>query len=243
MKTTHFQMNLMVPNQLNKDLVFNESLMTIDNFLNNTVDGTFADTPLTLEVGKKYIITNGEHRNKICFRLHEARAIEFLQPQNGSLFFSLETRHFMLYHNDHWEQLRQTPAVAANDTAPAPGPAAQVGNAARPEAASRAATNNLRFTNTNGEFRATENKPFYYLYVNDHSALLFDQLTEPEITIVLKQARNATHQIVWQYSVLWEEGVPHFLSETPNSMDIVKLFKLPESNHFIGRTIARDIRF
>lgn len=227
MKTTLFQMNLMVPNQLNKDLIFNESLMTIDKFLNNTVDGTFADTPPTLEAGKKYIITGGEHKDKICFKLHESREIEFLMPQNGTMFFSLESGSFMLYRNNRWEQISlNSPAASATASA-----------------ASRAASNNLRFVDTNREFRATENKPFYYLYVNDHSALLFDRLTEPEITIVLKQAHNATHQIVWQYSVIWEQGAPHFLSETPNSMDIVKLFKLPEGDHFIGKTIAKDVRF
>jgi hypothetical protein len=39
MKTTNFNMELMVPNQVNKDVIFNESLLTIDNFLGITLNG------------------------------------------------------------------------------------------------------------------------------------------------------------------------------------------------------------
>jgi len=34
MKTTNFCMDLMVPSQLNKDIVFNEALLKIDSFMN-----------------------------------------------------------------------------------------------------------------------------------------------------------------------------------------------------------------
>ena len=65
MKTTCFNMDLMVPNQINKDVIFNESLLKIDNFLNSTVNGFIEDIPDNPGIGEKYIITSGKYTDSV----------------------------------------------------------------------------------------------------------------------------------------------------------------------------------
>ena len=57
MQTTNFNIDLMIPNQINKDVIFNESLITIDEFLKFTIDGFIDSKDEQIEIGKKYIIT------------------------------------------------------------------------------------------------------------------------------------------------------------------------------------------
>ena len=56
MKTNNFSINLMVPGQAEKDIVFNESILLIDQFLSNSVNGFTKDTPKSLKIGEKFII-------------------------------------------------------------------------------------------------------------------------------------------------------------------------------------------
>lgn len=229
MKTNHFDMDLMVPNQPNKDIVFNEALLTIDNFLGITVDGILTSTPDEIVVGTKYIITNGDYRNCICYRTQESKATEYYHPQNGALFFSLESHNFMLYNNNSWEEIQ------LNSGGGTPFYTAQ--------AATAASTTETNFTGTNDEFIATENKPYFYLYLNNNSTMNFDQITLSEITIIIKQCHNASYTITWPYNILWENRTPHVITGTPNATDIIKLYRLPETTHFLGKIIAQNFQF
>lgn len=99
-------MDLMIPNQANKDVVFNESLLVIDNFLNLTINGFSDIIPDNLKSGEKYIITNGEHKDHICYKTHESKNIEYFIPSPGTLFFLIETHDFMLYNGNDWEKIQ-----------------------------------------------------------------------------------------------------------------------------------------
>jgi hypothetical protein len=229
MKTNRLYMDLMVPNQPNKDVIFNEALLRIDSFLNIAINGVLTEEPTELTVGAKYVIIDGNYRNCICFRTQTAKAIEYIYPQNGSLVFSLESRDFMLFYNGNWEEIRFNPTGAAAFD--------------RTYAGRGSPTVDTNFTGTNGEFIATGNKPYFYLYLNSNSSLNFDQVTLSEITIIIKQCYNSVHSLTWPYNILWENRTPHRITTTPNATDLVKLYRLPETTHFLGKVIAQNFQF
>jgi hypothetical protein len=117
MKTKAFALDLMVPNQTHKDIVFNESMLTIDQFLNISVKGFIKNVPKTLNVGDKLIISTGSKKDHICFLLHKSKKIELLKPINGMVVFSTKHSCFYLY-DDKWIKIYIEPEIIAKQVKP-----------------------------------------------------------------------------------------------------------------------------
>ena len=206
-------MDLMVPNQVNKDVVFNESLLTIDNFLGSTLNGFIDNVPENLTAGEKYIITIGDHKNHICYKAHESKGITYFIPQKGALFFLLENRNFVLYNGDTWEYI-QLNSSGNND-----------------------------FTTIDDIFNVPNHIQHLYLYLNNDTTLNFEQVTIPEITIIIKQCYNASKNLIWPDNILWQNKIPHKITQTPNATDIIKLYRLPKTTHFLGTITGQNFQF
>ncbi len=225
MKTTNFNMDLMVPNQTNKDVVFNESLLTIDNFLSITVNGFTKNPPETLQEGEKYIITDGEYKNHICFKTHESKDVSYFLPKTGTLFFILENHNFMLFENNNWEEIKFS---STNDDA-----LNAFSHMYVPE----------KFTCIDGYFEVPNNTPYLHLYLHNDAELDFSKVEMLETTIVIKQCYNDIKELTWPHNILWENKSPHELTKIPNASDIVKLYRLPETTHFLGIIITQNFQF
>lgn len=232
MKTTNFHMDLMIPNQSNKDVVFNESLLTIDNFMKLSINGFITTPPTSLAVGEKYIITTGEHKDRICYRVHASKAIQYCVPSKGMMFYLDEAHNFILYNGDEWLEINAN--HNSND-----------GAASASE--SRDSSSNFpvakNFTGINELFEADSTTPYYYLYLNGETSLSFNQAELAEITIIIKQCSNASFPLIWPDNILWEHKTPHTMTHTANSIDIIKLYRLPETTHFLGKIIGQNFQF
>lgn len=106
MKTQNFNIDLMVPSQPNKDIVFNESLLTIDAFLNISIKGFSKEIPDKMSVGDKYIILSGDHANEICYLPHESQECKYLKPQNGMMVFAIKNSKFFIYEDQKWREVK-----------------------------------------------------------------------------------------------------------------------------------------
>ena len=104
MQTTNFNIDLMIPNQINKDVIFNKSLITIDEFLKFTIDGFIDSKDAQIEIGKKYIITGEEDKDYICY-MSTPQIKKTLKPKYGMLLFSIPESSFLLYKNNQWKKL------------------------------------------------------------------------------------------------------------------------------------------
>jgi len=216
MKTTNFKLDLMIPNQANKDVVFNESLLTIDNFLSITINGFIDNIPANLVSGEKYIISDGRYKNHICYKTHDAKEIQYFLPNNGMLFFLIEDLTFLLYFGNTWKEVQ----LGLGDNA----------------------TPVTNFTPINETFEA-ENKPYLYLYLNTNATISLEQIKLPETTIIIKQCYNASYSLIWPDNILWENKEPYKVTPSANNIDIVKLYRLPEGTHFIGKIIGQNFQF
>ena len=208
MKTNNFSMDLMVPGQAEKDVVFNESLLLIDQFLNNSIIGFISDIPDKLEVGNKFIISDGKRRNQICFLSHESKELEFLTPSNNSIIFSKEQNCFFLFDTDNWIKINTESSLILSG-----------------------------FIGISGEYQAS-NASNQYLYLSNNCTITLGKTIITEITIIIKQNAEAPKIIEWPDNILWENNHSHVVTTTPNSLYIIKLFSLPESNHFLGKIIS-----
>lgn len=224
MKTTCFNMDLMVPNQINKDVVFNESLLKIDSFLNSTVNGFIEDIPDNLEIGEKYIITSGKYTDHICYMSHESKGVQYFLPKQGMLVFSLKTHNFLLYISNQWQEIQLNSYNESN------------ANIAIPSI-------DKNFTDINELFEAPADKSYLYLYLNGNTTLGFEQITIPELTIMIKQCYNASYALTWPENIIWENKAPHTMTKAPNATDLIKLYQLPETKHFLGKIIAQNYQF
>ncbi|PCJ28990.1 MAG: hypothetical protein COA94_03000 [Rickettsiales bacterium] len=245
MQTNNFDMELMVPGQENKDVTFNESLLKIDSFLNLSVNGFRDEVPDEVPLGEKYIITNGEYQHHICYSSHESKGVQYFRPKQGMVVFSVQAHSFMLYHEHNWVEIMQ----AAHEPPREDG--AMVGGAvdAAVVADDADAVNvggayvDDNFTGIDDEFIAPPNKKHFSLYLNSNTTLNFDNVLFSEVTILIKQCYNAARSLTWPHNILWPDGSAHIMSEAPNAIDIVKLYRMPESTHFLGKIIGQNYQF
>jgi len=218
MKTQNFNIDLMTPNQINKDVIFNEALITIDALLKHTINGFVESKNENIDVGKKYIITGEEDKNHIYY-MSSIQEKHTTPPQNGMLLFSIPNNNFLLYENDGWREI-------------------QIGGG----------NNNIpnidqNFTSINESFEILNNKSNFYLYLNGDTAISLGQINIPEITILIKQCYNASYTLTWPHNILWENQTTHVMVDVHNTMEVVKLFKLPETDHFLGKIVSKNHKF
>lgn len=214
MKTNNFAIDLMVPGQIEKDIIFNESILLIDQFLNNSVNGFIKDVPDSLEVGEKFIILNGDKKNHICFLSHNSKSIEFLTPSDNTVVFSKEQKCFFLFDKDNWIKIN-------------------TGSSQVP----------MNFTGISESYTVPVDIANHYLYLSEDCAITLTKTTLPEITTIIKQNANSAKTLNWPDNILWENNSAHIMTTTTNRFDIVKLFRLPESNHFLGKIVSQNHKF
>ena len=226
-KTNNFKINLMLPDQAQKDIVFNESMILIDQFLKNTIDGFKDKMPDSISIGEKFIIKNGDNKNKICFLSHDSKQIALLDPTQNTLVFVKEEQCFFIFDHNNWTQvnLSGTTTSTKNDQSTKP--------------TLHALPNN--FTGIEKEYNLPLDMANHYLYLSNNCIVkLVGDAKISEITILIKQHWQKVSNITWPSNILWENQKKHIITQTKNTMDIVKIFYLPESQHFLGKIISQN---
>lgn len=214
MKTNNFSINLMVPGQAEKDIVFNESILLIDQFLSNSVNGFTKNIPESLKVGEKFIITDGDRKNQVCFLSHESKEIEFLKAKDNTIVFVKEQKCFFLFDTDSWIKIN-------------------IGSSQIPK----------KFTGIDQEYTPPIDISNHYLYLSDDCTITLAKTFLSELTLVIKQNAEEAKTLDWPDNILWENNSAHVMTTTTNRFDIIKLFRLPETNHFLGKIISQNHKF
>jgi len=213
MKTNSLALDLMIPGQDHKDLVFNESILIIDQFFNNTVSNFVEEVPEELQVGEKFIITGEARTNQICFLTHESRDIQFITPKAGMVLFLTSQLCFFLFDGEGWVKVTNRSQI--------------------PE----------HFSGIGEEHIIQNDVANHYLYLSSNSTIALPAITASELTIIIKQNHEALFTLTWPDNILWENNIAHMITAAKNSMDVVKLFSLPETNHFLGKIISQNHQF
>ena len=97
-KTNFLDINLMVPWQNNKEIVFNEAMLKLDAFsFHIAVDEIVSSAPDEVDTASRYIISNGENKNSICYSLSKAKDWKFLKPKNNMIAFVKSESAFFIF--------------------------------------------------------------------------------------------------------------------------------------------------
>ena len=219
MKTTNFYMDLMVPSQLNKDIVFNEALLKIDSFMNFSVIDFIDHKPEQLKNGEKFIILSGEDKNIICYKPLNSKIVLLQKPTIGMVVFIIKTSCFYIFADNDWKK------ISLSGTK-------QEEIVAQPQ-----------FIGTNQKFLISPKQSYHYLYLNSDTVIGIEERVSSEISIIIKQSSTELFNIKWSANILWEGKKQHIMSQSKNSMDLIKLYQLPESQHFLGKIIAQNFSY
>jgi hypothetical protein len=92
----------MTPMQTNKEIVFNEAILKLDGFCNAVIKSFVAEIPSQYEIGDKYILSEGENRNNICYIFAEASGWQQLQPKKGMIFFCEQLGETIFFNGQNW---------------------------------------------------------------------------------------------------------------------------------------------
>lgn len=226
MKTHNYNMELMVPMQNNKEIIFNEDLSVLDNFCNSSIISFIDELPEKAYCGQKYIVENGTNKDSICYSLDGSKGWQFIKPFNGMILFIQKNNDFFIFEESIWKalNLKSSSANNANNSADL-------------------VNENEIFKSINAEFEPNNEHNHLYLYLNGDCTISLANLKLRQLTIIIKQNFQATYKLHWPPNILWKDKTTHVITATPNSIDIIRLYRLIESNHYIGEVIGQDYKF
>ena len=213
MKTHNYVLDLMAPMQANKEVLLNEAFLKLDAFVSSVVIETIDNEPEKPIVGEKYLISQGDKKDHICYCVHISRGWEYLAPSHGMFIFLLHGQNFLVFLEGAWQGLYSK----INDLKP-------------------------QFDGVKEKFFIKNNAKNLYLYLENDCYIDCAQIDQPEITIILKQNYAKIFGIKWDERILWQDKNPPVLSK-PNCMALLKFYMLPESNHLLGQIISTNYQF
>lgn len=244
MKTSTFKLDLMQSGSAaNKDLVYNENILKIDCLMNNSAIDLVSEIPKNIEVGCKYIINGGEHKGKICYRTHPLKPISLLEPSAGQVLFIQSMRCFLVYDGKEWTPVESTSSNSGSSSSSSSSSSADNSNNNVAIASNTLLTGDEKFIGIEGEYSAPEDHEFLHLYVNDDVQINLDQVKTRLVTFIIKQHYQDIKQFSWPDNILWQNKTKHQLSAKANATDIVRIYRLVETNHFLGEIVGQDYQF
>jgi hypothetical protein len=214
MQTLYHAIDLMAPLQINKEILFNEAILKLDGFCNSYIKGFIDKIPEQFEMGAKYILTNQENKNNICYILSESSGWQVLAPKTGMLFFCQELNEFIRFDGAQWVLISKKDSILAE-----------------------------KFIGIADEFIASANNEYLCLYLSADCAIDLSMVKTNKIVIVIKQNCEVAYKVSWQGKILWPGGELHQITSKLNSFDVIEFYRLFETDHFIAKTIGTNYQY
>jgi hypothetical protein len=211
MKTHNYNIDLITPMQIDKDIVFNEALLMLDNFCNSTVVSFIATLPSVPAIGKKYILSAGENIGRICYCSNLSKGWQLLAPQDDMVMFVHKENNFFIFEQNGWKSIDILQNNAASQKA---------------------------FIGIDTHFVVPRYQKSLYLYLNNNCTINFTE--SQEVTLILKQNTNSIYQLSYSNNIRWKDKVPHKMTENINAIDIIKFYPLIETNDLLAEIIGQN---
>ncbi|MDX2050313.1 MAG: hypothetical protein SFT93_03995 [Rickettsiaceae bacterium] len=236
MKTINLKLDLIRPDQHNKEVFFNENLSVIDNFISTVIYDFVDTTPSDEFKDKKFIMRNGPNINKICFCPHRNKDWRYLDPYEGMIFFFVRDKSFIIFLDGEWREnyyklseLRE----AGESVAP-------MQQAFEPAHGMREKVPD-KFEVASGEYIV--NKKISFLYLQDRVRIRLLPARFSVVELIIKQNNAKICEIYYDAPIITKDRLPYFASRTKNNMDYLRLIKLPETDHYLAESIINDYSY
>ncbi len=228
MKTNNLHLELMKPSQQNKEVFFNETIGVIDSFLKNSVMDFVSKEPEDEFKNQKFIITEGEYKDHICFSPFSSRGWSYMPPSVGMLYFCIRIRSFVFFDGMSWQIHRLYESVSA------------AGHSDYIEASTGAKVVR-KFVSAAGNISIRTKCNF--LYLQDNTILNIDHSYEDVFDVVVKQNAEKLYELNFDVPILWASKIPYMPSRECNLIDHICLIKLPETDHFLGSIVYSGYKY
>lgn len=214
MKTSNLALELMVPSQINKDIIYNETILKLDDFFHNTIDGVIDKKPSEIEVGKKYIISSGEDRNHICYRSSESKSVSIHIPKEGMLVYLKSESKFIFFSEDLWKDCTGSTNSKAS-----------------------------YFTGICKKYVLPQNQGQHSLYLSSNVEIIAKNIPLESITLIIKQSYDQNNKLFWSSNILWHNNVIPKRVPKKNSISLIKLYSMPETDHYLGLVLGDNFNY
>ncbi len=214
-KTTNFNIELMQTNIANKDIIFNETISYIDNFMLNSaylIDEEDSNIP----DGSKAIITKGENKNKIAYKTNALNKLQYLNPVNGMVYFIINKAEFYYYFDNEWRIYKPSDSIC---------------------------NSNYDYSTLTGEYILKSGYAIEHFYLNDDAKIIVKELSQSSITLIIKQNHSKSCKLEFSENILWPLKRPPKINLCFNSFSIYKIHKLPEKECFLGEIINEEYNY
>lgn len=105
MKTKNYSLDLLLPEEINKEVFLNENIAKIDTFLNMSISDFVLSPPAEDMKSNLFIITAGDNKNKILYSLTESSPWEYMDPIKNMIIYLISHNSFYLYNGTDWDIL------------------------------------------------------------------------------------------------------------------------------------------
>jgi hypothetical protein len=217
MKTNNLSLELMVPSQINKDIIYNEAILKLDDFSNLSICDFINTYPSELDAGIKYIIRNGNDRNKICYRSHESKPIMLHEPRDGMVIYMISQGKFLFYSKGEWQECLDI----------------------QPQTLGK--SNN--FSGVYGQHLLLTNTKNHYLYLSEDTEIIAQDLPFETINLIIKQSHSVANNLTWSSNILWNNKQAPTAKPTQNSLSFFQLYALPETDHYFGIILGENFNY
>ncbi len=208
MKTQHLKMDLIMPEQINKEVFFNENLCILDSFSNISVHSFVPAINEDCKKNTKYIIAEGVSKNKIAFCPSQNKNWKFIDPAEGMILFCYELKQLVYFDGDEWVFVDES----RNFTR-------EVGDA------------QCHFESARGVLLVT--KALSYIYLDDDCELVIESPNDAVVEIIIKQNHQNIFNIKFSSNILWASSTQYQPPTSPNAINYLRFIRLPETCHYL----------
>jgi len=227
MLTNNYGLDLMLPSQTNKDVVFNEAITKIDSFCNFAVNSFEGNIPSSLNVGAMHIICEGDHAMSICYCPSEAAGWKIQKPKKGMVFFVRSENKLFYFNGAQWEAVKasegdlsmiQTVGVGYEFIAP-------------------------KTSSLAGHVNVLAGQCKLWLYMSGDGKLDLGSATTNTLTVIIKQNHQKGCSLEFGGNILWKDKKPFQIFQKVNAMDIIRFHKISETDHWIAEVVGQGYEY
>jgi hypothetical protein len=217
MLSPFLNLELMRPNQVGKEIIFNETIIQIEQLCSQMVL-RFIDHPYKdLKKGLYIISKDGDrYHNHLTYPLEDRW--KYIKPQENMIIFIEEKNSFFKFQQNTWKDV-----TLENKSTSSPSQAVSI------------TTSTLAYTSIKGKYTIPSENDFLHLYINGDVKFEIKNHNSPKITLFIKQHHQKKYKLTWGGNCIFAKEQPA-LEE--NRLIVMNLYKTPEDDRYLAEVIG-----
>ena len=213
MLSPFLNLELMHNNQVGKEIIFNESIIQIEQLCSQMVLG-FIDQPHKELKKGLYIISNSGDRyhNHLSYLLLDSW--RYIPPQENMIFFIKEEKAFFKFQENSWHKISQEHSSESSTYI----------------STQTKESKKLEYIGVSDKYIVPIDQDFLHLYVNDNLTIEINNHQSAKITLLIKQNYQKKCKIIWADNIIFQQKAEDL---EINRLMVITLYKTPEDDRYL----------